>query len=146
MKKFAIIILILPLCFGLKAQDVINGSFEEINLNASDPSNPYPEHWGSLHLINFSLCFFMPQTGMISTDSYSGEYSIKMETLNCGSEGPLEEGGYSIYHFLNGFPEAISVPYSERPDFFSFYSKFISQGGDSAKQHGAGHQKVRCPA
>lgn len=130
MKKFTIIILILPLCFGLNAQDMINGGFEEIVPNSS---NPYPEHWGSLHLINFSLCFFTPQTGVISTDSYSGEYSIKMETLNCGSEGLQEEGGYSIYHFLNGFPEAISVPYSERPDFLSFYFKFISQGGDSAK-------------
>jgi hypothetical protein len=133
MRRFLIAILVIVSPLILNGQQVLNGGFEDINPNVSNPSDPYPEHWGSFHLTSSSLCWAIPQTGVISTDSHSGEYCIKMETLDCFGDDLQEEGGYSIYHPLTGFPDAISVPYSERPDFFSFYYKFISQGGDSAK-------------
>lgn len=113
---------------------MLNGGFEKINPNNFNPLDPYLKHWGPSHWVIFlSPCFIVPQTGVISTDSHSGEYCIKMETLDCAEPGRREPWVYFINNPGAGSPDFYSNPYLKRPEFFSFYYKFISQGEDSAR-------------
>ena len=41
----------------LSGQQVLNGGFEEINLNEFNPEDPYPEHWLGWHGIMGFLPF-----------------------------------------------------------------------------------------
>ncbi|MEM9053423.1 MAG: hypothetical protein AAGC47_15320, partial [Bacteroidota bacterium] len=132
MKKL-LVLLLLGCSLMLSGQQVLNGGFEDINLNEFNPEDPYPEHWLGWHeIMGFLPCWNIPYTGSISTDSYLGDYCIKMETLECEDQNSTIPGGFFTANPGTGSPYFYSNPFSERPEFLNFYYKFNSVGGDSA--------------
>ena len=136
MKKKLVLILLILGSGILNAQQIPNGGFEVIDPNEFDPDSPFPVGWQPLHFISFSFeCFPEPIQGVLSSDSHSGDYSIKMETVECSEPGNglvQRPGGYHTANPGTINAHTFANPYTERPELLSFYYKFLKQGNDSA--------------
>ncbi len=119
----------------IKAQQLLNGGFEEIVLDSSlsfFPEHFRPEHWSiSVTLDPMTGC--TEYTGEMTNDSHSGEWAVKLETIYC--QGALFPGALATlgdpddWNFYTGPAHIIDA----RPDQISFYHKYQPVGGDTAK-------------
>ena len=136
MKKIILLIYIAILSIPAFSQNIPNGGFEEVFIDTVFSEQSYPINWLSLDLLGANIeCFpYLPQ-GVLSDESMTGNYSIKMETHAC------EEVGNGLVHRAGGYgtgnggvwpPFDHSHSYSERPDHLNFYYKFHQEGNDSA--------------
>lgn len=133
-----IIILFLSLLIISKSgisQNIPNGDFDDVVINTNNPFMTYPVNWMPYHWLLWYECYPNLIQGEITTESYSGDYAIKMETIGCFEldiEWIHRPGGFNTGNSGVWSPEGWSLPYNNRPDELNFYYKFHQENFDSA--------------
>lgn len=118
------------------AQQILNGGFEEVYQDSTlyPPYVLRPLYWGFGWSTTMN-CY--PVIGEMSTDSYSGDWAVKLETINCagqlfaGQVGDKSEVQNSLH-----FPEITAQILNARPDQIEFYYKYLPVNGDTAQVSG----------
>lgn len=120
----------------VQTQCVPNGGFEDVLINSTNPDLSKPLKWIRLHGGAVGIeCFPFTLHSHLSTDSYSGDYAIEMETIECNEVGSglvqraggIISGNDSVYA-----PYGLAQDCLERPEFLNLFYKLDSQDGDSA--------------
>ena len=130
MKKITLILSILLWSFPAFTQNVLNGGFEEVFINTDNPDYSRPLDWLSLSLTPSPEGFPNVPRGVLTTESRSGNYAIKMQPIICWSS--TLSGGFFTGNTGVDSPYAFAHAYSERPAYFNFYYMFHQEGNDSA--------------
>lgn len=125
MKKLCALLLLIALVPGGVAftQDIPNGGFETWT-----PTTYFEEP--NQYATSNSLTYLLGDTVNVtkSTDSHSGNFAARLETLALGSDtvqGLLMIGEISGQNITGG------VPFNDRPDSLVGYVKYNLQGGDN---------------
>jgi len=119
----------------LSAQNIPNGGFEDVIIDTEFPSQSHPINWMPFHWLVWIECFPFQSQGMLSNESNTGDFAIKMETISC------QEVGNGLVHRPSGYytgnpemwsPEDWSLQYDNRPEYLNFSYKFHQESTDSA--------------
>jgi len=134
MKTIAYTVIVSLFClitFSLKAQQILNGGFEETYLDYG--TNPNGELIASYWWFGWSV-YCYETLGSVTKDSHSGDWALKLETTSCGWGNVAGMGGNTSQ--IPGaitVPEVISHTINSRPDQLSFYYKYEPIEGDTAR-------------
>jgi hypothetical protein len=111
----------------------------QVNVNSQSISNSGFENWGDIlyfenpELYNSTntLSYFANGTANVtkSTDAYSGNYALKVETILVDDE--VIEGGVVIGEISEDFILG-GIPFDERPDAITGFAKFDVMENDTA--------------
>jgi hypothetical protein len=114
------------------SQQILNGGFEEVYQDSTLYPPPYvlrPLYWG-FGWYTLGCGYVM---GEMTTDSHSGNWAVRLETINCG--GPVvpalvsnRSEGPDPVHFIESATQILNA----RPDQIEFYYKYIPVNEDTA--------------
>lgn len=127
MKQSLLFFLSVILAFSSYSQNVNNPGFE--NVYETSMGQLQPDNWVSF--MAYPIDGMNPPVnnlGLITTDSYSGEYALEMTT----SPFNYYASGYFTNTLNQDLPLWFSHEYTERPANFNFYYKFQNEGVDTA--------------
>jgi len=133
MKTIAYTLIVSLFClftFSLKAQQILNGGFEETYIDTVyTPDVLEAMHWkyGSSNSLDCGV-----PLGSLTNESNNGDWALKLETILCG--GQVYPGiittSFNFQSFL--YPEIVAHFLQDRPDQISFYHKFSPINNDTA--------------
>jgi hypothetical protein len=116
--------------FSLKAQQILNGGFEETYIDTVYTPNVLEAmHWkyGSSNSLDCGV-----PLGSLTSESNNGDWALKLETILCG--GHVYPGiittSFNFQSFI--YPEIVAHFLNDRPDQISFYHKFSPINNDTA--------------
>lgn len=131
----------IALCFSIvfcnplinSAQQLLNGGFEELYIDSPSISingvDTFPANWWFGWNAQDCGVFL----GSITSESHSGNWAIKLETINCFSG---LNGGSSVTRGENPgsqyIPDVLAHEINARPDLIKFYYKYQPLEGDTS--------------
>lgn len=137
MKYFIIILLLASVNQISLSQEIANGGFEDVVINSGNPDLSYPEGWLPFHAVFLSVeCFPNVLQGVLTSDSRTGQYALKMETFACTEVGGglvHRSSGYTNGNFGTTGVYTIAIDHDQSvPETLTFHYKYEQEGDDTA--------------